>query len=145
MPYKNLEITPTRYSQQHNDQTSQFYRGFSTVDETKVSTKVFDYDIVKQDIINQFNTRKGERVMNPEFGTVIWELIFDPLTDELKQAVVEDVNRILQADPRAVPGQVNLTEANYGLLLECTLTFVNTNQVDTLRLSFDKEIGLVIQ
>ena len=66
-------------------------------------------------------------------------------TDNKEQAVVDDVNRILQADPRAIPVQVNLTEANYGLLLECTLSFVTTNQVDTLRLSFDKEIGLIVQ
>jgi hypothetical protein len=145
MPYKNIVITPTQYSSQHTAQTSQFYRGFSTIDATKVSPKLFDYDLVKQDIINQFNTKKGERVMNPEFGTIIWDLIFDPLTEELKQMVVDDVNRILQADIRAIPTQVNLTEANYGLLLECTLSFVNTNYVDTIRLAFDKEIGLLIQ
>jgi len=145
MAYKNIVINPTRYSQQHTSQTSQFYRGFSTVDESKTSPRLFDYELIKQDIMNQFNTRKGERVMNPEFGTIIWALIFDPLTEELKQLVVEDVNRILQYDPRAVPVEVKLTEAGYGLLLECTLSFVGTNQVDVLRLSFDKEIGLIQQ
>jgi phage baseplate assembly protein W len=145
MPYKNIVITPTKYSDQHTNQTSQFYRGFSTVDESKTSPKLFDYELIKQDILNQFNTQKGERVMNPDFGTIIWALIYDPLTDELKQAVVDDVNRILQYDPRAVPVEVNLVEQPYGLLLECTLSFVGSNQVEILRLSFDKEIGLIAQ
>jgi phage baseplate assembly protein W len=145
MPYKNIVITPKNNTAQANTQNSQFYRGFSTVDPTKTNPKLYDYDLIKQDLMNQFNTRQGERVMNPEFGTIIWNLIYEPLTDQLKQAVVDNVNAILNSDPRVVPVQINLVEAQYGLQLEATLSYVGTNQTDVLRLAFDKEIGLVQQ
>lgn len=145
MPYKNLVITPKNSAPQASVKNSQFYKGFSTVDATTFNTKLYDYDLIKQDIINHFNTRQGERVMNPTFGTIIWNVIYDPLTDQLKQAVVEDVNRILQYDPRVVPVQVNLTETDYGLQLEATLSYVGKDQTDVLRLAFDKEIGLIQQ
>jgi phage baseplate assembly protein W len=145
MPYKNLVITPTNKNPVISNQTSQFYKGFSTVDETKINPKLYDYDLIKQDILNMFRTRQGERVMNPNFGTIIWNVIFDPLTEQLKEAVVQDVNRILNFDPRVVPVSINLTEEPYGLLLESTLSYVGTNQTDVLKLSFDKELGLVQQ
>ena len=145
MPYKNIEITNASTVNQSTTKQSQFYKGFSSVGDTSFGTRLYDFQLVQQDIINNFNTRKGERVMNPEFGTIIWALIYDPLTDELKQAVVDDVNRILQYDPRAVPVEVNLVEQPYGLQLECTLSFVGSNQVEVLRLAFDKEIGLIAQ
>ena len=83
--------------------------------------------------------------MNPEFGTIIWSVIFDPLTEQLKEAVVQDVTRILNYDPRVVPVSINLIEQPYGLLLESTLSYVGTDQTQVLTLSFDKELGLIQQ
>lgn len=145
MAYKNLVITPTNRNPVISNQTAQFYKGFSTVDETKVNPKLYDYNLIKQDILNMFQTRQGERVMNPEFGTIIWSVIFDPLTEQLKEAVVQDVTRILNYDPRVVPVSINLIEQPYGLLLESTLSYVGTDQTQVLTLSFDKELGLIQQ
>ena len=50
------------------------YKGFSTVAGVK-SNQLYDLDIIKQDLINHFYTRKGERVMNPDFGSIIWDLL----------------------------------------------------------------------
>jgi phage baseplate assembly protein W len=145
MPYKNLVIQPTNYSPTVSNQTSQFYKGFSTIDDSKINPKIYDYDLIKQDILNMFQTRQGERVMHPDFGTIIWDVIYDPLTEQLKELVVNDVTRILNFDPRVTPISINLLEQPYGLLLESTLQYVGTDQTDTLRLSFDKEVGLVQQ
>ena len=87
MAYKNIIITPTKVQNYITKKTSQFYKGFSTVDETSTSVKLFDHEIIKQDLLNQFNTRKGERVMNPMFGSIIWDLIYEPLTPDVKQLI----------------------------------------------------------
>ena len=145
MPYKNLVITPTNNTAQPTSKNSQFYKGFSSINENISNTKLYDYDLIKQDLINQFQTKQGERVMNPDFGTIIWNLIFEPLTPQLKQAVVNDVNRIVNYDPRIIPTQVNLTEQPFGLLLELTLHYVGTDQTEKMTLAFDKQIGLVQQ
>ena len=78
-----------------------FYRGFSTVNE--LSQKKFvltDYELVKQDLLNSFNTRKGSRVMQPQQGCIVWELIYEPLTEDVKQAMLENLIFIIGQDPR---------------------------------------------
>lgn len=145
MAYKNLVITPSNVSSQKSVQQSQFYKGFSTVDDTQKSTKLFDYNLIQQDIMNMFQTKKGERVMNPDFGTIIWSLIYEPFTDDVKQMISDDVTRIFNYDPRVTPTQINITEAEYGLLIEATLYYNQLDQSQSMRLAFDKEIGLITQ
>jgi len=142
MAYKNIVITPPNLRNVTSQQVSQFYRGFSTVDTQSTSVKLFDQELIKQDILNQFNTRKGERLMNPEFGSIIWDLIYEPLTPSVKQQISTDIDRILESDPRVIPTAVNIVEQDYGFLLELTLTYKNLDVSDSMILSFDKRVGL---
>jgi phage baseplate assembly protein W len=142
MAYKNTIITPANSDNVTTQQRSQFYKGFSTVDETTTNVKLYDYELIKQDILNQFNTRKGERVMNPEFGSIIWDLIYEPLTPVVKQQIAADIDRILNLDPRVVPTLINIVEQDYGFLLELTLSYRNSDVSDNMILSFDKRVGL---
>jgi len=144
MAYKNLVIKPAKIPNADSVKQSQFYKGFSTVFDIK-NSKVYDKELVKQDLINHFNTKRGERVMNPEFGTIIWDCIFEPLTIELKEEIKSDIERILTSDPRLSPVSVNIVEKDYGLLLEMTVMHVETNQTESILLSFDRNIGLVVQ
>lgn len=143
MAYKNIILTPNNVSNQKTAQKSQFYKGFTTSNLDTLSNKIFDYALIKQDIINQFQTRKGERVMNPLFGTIIWDMIFEPFTDDVKQQISDDVTRILNYDPRAVPTAIIIVESESGLLIDATLFYVQINLTEQLRLSFDRETGLI--
>jgi phage baseplate assembly protein W len=145
MAYKNIVITPNNVSNQVSVQKSQFYRGFSTANDLSLTNKIYDFDLIQQDILNMFQTKKGERVMNPEFGTVIWSLIYEPFTSDVKQLISEDVTRILNYDPRVTPTQINITDVDYGLIIEATLFYKQQDLSKDLRLSFDKELGLVQQ
>lgn len=145
MAYKNLVITPPNVSSQASVQKSQFYKGFSTANDTSMTTKIYDFDLIQQDIMNMFQTKKGERVMNPEFGTIIWNLIYEPFTADVKQLISEDVTRILNYDPRATPVQINVTEAEYGLIIESTLYYKQEDVTQQMKLSFDRELGIVSQ
>ena len=145
MAYKNIVITPNNVSNQSSVQKSQFYKGFSTANDLSMTNKIFDFDIIQQDIMNMFQTKKGERVMNPEFGTVIWSLIYEPFTADVKQLISEDVTRILNYDPRVTPTQVNITDVDYGLIIEATLYYKQQDVSKDMSLAFDKEIGVVRQ
>jgi phage baseplate assembly protein W len=145
MPYKNQIIQPANYSEQHRLQTSQFYKGFSTLDPQQRNSKLYDFDVIKQDLMNHFSTRKGERVMNPEFGSIIWNVLFEPFTQEIRNAVEADIKQIINSDPRITSPVINIAEAEYGLLLEVTMTFTGTDQSQTMRLVFDKNAGLTAQ
>lgn len=143
MAYKNTIINPPNISNQASVQKSQFYKGFSTVDPTSLNTKLFDFDLIKQDILNMFQTKKGERVMNPDFGTIIWSLIYEPFTDDVKQRISEDVTRILNYDPRVTPTRINITEAEYGMIIEATLYYKRQDLSSQMRFEFDRRLGIV--
>ena len=142
MAFKTIEINPIKNIEKDVAQKSQIYKGFSTSDPTSMSTKIYDFELIKQDILNQFNVRQGEMIMNPAYGTIIWGLLYEPFTDSLKQMIATDVNRILNSDPRAIPINIDIIEDEYGFLMDVTLKSVITNQVDNMSISFNKAIGL---
>ncbi len=142
MAYKNLVITPPQLKNVSKTKTSQFYKGFSTVDESTNNVNLYDFDLIKQDILNQFNTRKGERVMYPNEGTIIWDLIFEPLTSDVRQLIADDIDKIVNSDPRVTPTLINIVEQDYGFLLELTLTYVGTDVSENMILSFDRSSNL---
>lgn len=144
MPYKNIEINNSSVVQQQVVKQSQFYRGFTSLGNQN-STKLFDFDLICQDILNHFNTRKGERVMNPAFGSDIWSLLMEPLTDEVKDILTADINRICTSDPRVTPIQMDLIEVENGYILELTLLLNGTDQSRNMRLRFDQQIGLIVE
>lgn len=146
MPYKNVEINPSQYSLAFTNQQSHFYKGFSTVARNNTqSTELYDLDLIKQDFLNIFNTKQGERVMQPQFGTIIWSLIFEPFTSSVKQAIIDDVLRIGNLDPRARIIQTDIDERDFGILIEMTLQLANSNQTLTMSLNFDRETGIASQ
>jgi phage baseplate assembly protein W len=142
MPYKSLELNPSVYNEGYTEKQSQFYKGFSTTNPMATDVKIYDNELIKQDILNQFQVRKNERVMNPNFGTVIWDLLFEPFTDSVKKQIANDVTRIVTSDPRANCLEVNVVEQEYGLLLEITLVYKDSDQSENIKLSFDKASGL---
>jgi len=144
MAYKNLVIKPPKYTNNDGVKESQFYKGFSTVNDT-ASVSLFDYELIRQDLINRLSTAKGERVMNPSFGTIIWHVIFDPLTDELRAEIKDDLVSIISSDPRISPVKLELVDKDYGILVEITLAVLATNQIQTMALAFDRQLGLIAQ
>jgi phage baseplate assembly protein W len=142
MPYKNTEINTSNYSIQHTDKLGQFYKGFSTVDPTNYGSKLYDFDLIKQNILNHFNTRKGQRVMNPTFGTIIWDLLMEPLTEQVKELLTKDIESICTFDSRVYPLQLDINEYEQGYLVEITLALKGIDQSTTLKLAFDQKIGL---
>lgn len=145
MPYKTIEINSPQSVYDQPIKRSHFYKGFSSVDDTNENTRLYDFDLVKQDIFNHFKTRKGERVMNPEFGCIIWDLLMEPLTDQSRELLVNDINRICNSDPRVTPTQIDLVEYPNGYLLELTLVLNGTDESESMKLVFDQKIGLRVQ
>jgi phage baseplate assembly protein W len=143
MVQKNIILQPSNIRAQTTVKSSQFYKGFSSLDESATTPRQYDFDVVKQDLLNQLNTRKGERLMNPTFGTSIWDLIYEPLTPDVKAVIATDLNRILTSDPRLIPTNINIVEQEYGFYIELSLQYANTDQTDKIKLTFDRNVGLL--
>ena len=75
------------------------YRGFSTL-VNKKKYSLTDYALAKQDLINYFSIRRGEKLMQPSFGTVIWDQLFEPLNESTRDVITSDIKRIVGYDPR---------------------------------------------
>lgn len=143
MPYKSLELTNASATYQAPvKQQAHLYKGFSSLDENNPSSKLFDLDLIKQDILNHFNTKKRSRVMNPNFGSDIWDILMEPLTPQIRDRLVNDVRTICTADPRVTPTQMDITEYSDGFILELTLVLNSTNESSTMKIKFNQAIGL---
>lgn len=113
------------------------YKGFSTYNRYK-KFRLTDFELVKQDLFNHFYIRKGEKLMNPDFGTIIWNILFEPLTEEVKNLIIKDVQTVVNYDPRISVDNINVTQYDYGLQIALELTYIPTNQTELLNLKFDK-------
>ena len=113
------------------------FKGFSSRAD-KRNFKLYDFEVAKQDMINRLSVRKGERVENPEFGTIIYDAIFEPFTEELKDAIVADITANLNADPRISTNEILVNEADKGIAIQATITYVPLNITEKLRFNFDE-------
>ena len=113
------------------------FKGFSSKAD-KQSFKVYDFECVKQDLINRLSVRKGERVENPEFGTIIYDCLFEPFTETLRDQILEDITANLNADPRIATEEILVTEADKGIAIQATITYVPLNITEKLRFNFDE-------
>ncbi len=113
------------------------FKGFSSKAD-KQNFKLYDFEVAKQGLINRLSVRKGERVENPEFGTIIYDCIFEPFTDDLKEAIVEDVTQNLNADPRISTSDILVSEADKGIAIQATIRYVPLDITEKLRFNFDE-------
>ena len=120
------------------------YKGFSSVSGDTEHFSLYDFQLIQQDLLNHFHIRQGERLMNPTFGTVIWDLLFEPLTEELKNIITDNVNEIINYDPRVSASQVLVTSYESGIQIECLLTYLPYNISQSMRLQFDQSAGLLL-
>jgi phage baseplate assembly protein W len=118
------------------------YKGFSTVNSSAINGSLYDLELIKQDLINQFHIKKGEKLENPEFGTIIWDMLFEPLTEQIKSLIVNDVTTIVNSDPRIKSIQTIVTRSNQGLQIELTLVYVPYNIQETMQFNFDRTNGI---
>ncbi len=117
------------------------YRGFSTVNE--LSQKKFvltDYELVKQDLLNSLNTRRGTRLMQPQEGCIVWELLYEPLTEEIKQAMLENLIFIVGQDPRLELVDITLIDQpdTNSITVELAVNTVAGDQTQVMRILFDE-------
>jgi phage baseplate assembly protein W len=113
------------------------YKGFSS-NESNKNFKLYDIDLVKQDLINHFYIRKGEKLENPDFGTVIWDMLFEPFTPDVKEIIAKDVEAIVNYDPRISVQEVQIDSTDQGMRIQVELIYRPFNITEKMSLNFDK-------
>jgi len=139
--YKEIEVKSSKRPQPQIE--SRAYRGLSTVNNENSSYNLYDIALIKQDIINHFHIRVGEKLENPEFGTIIWDVLFEPMTEILKEAIANNVTEIINYDPRVQVEEVIVDTYESGVLIECTLTYLPYSISESMRLKFDEDNSII--
>ena len=86
------------------------FKGYSTVGKEYGNFKIYDIELAKRDLLNEIYTRKGSRLMSPTYGYIVWDVLFDPLTDTVVELIREDTLRIVSRDPRLELRDLKVTE-----------------------------------
>jgi phage baseplate assembly protein W len=123
-------------------QTAFTYKGFDSKNFRK-NFKLYDIDLVKQDILNHFYIRRGEKLENPQFGTIIWDILFEPFTQEVRELVAKNVEEIVNYDPRVAVNSVIVDSTDMGIRIEADLTYLPFNISERMTLNFDRENNII--
>src|SRR5210317_296434 len=140
--YKQITVKSNKRTQDQGI-GSRAYRGISTVNPENSSTVLYDLALIKQDLLNHFHIRQGEKLSDPEFGTIIWDALFEPLTDQMRDAIKENVTQIVNYDPRVSVNQITVDQYESGIQIEISLVYLPYNISENMRLQFDENAGFL--
>ena len=121
------------------------YVGFSTVNRDFDSNTLYDYELARTDLLNSLYIKKGEKLENPELGSIVWHLLFEPFTSDVSKAIEEDMIAMVDADPRWKLDTLRIQQEEHGLNIEMEITYSPYNIGEHLSLTFDQSTGLSIE
>ena len=99
--------------------------------------KLVDQPLVIQDFVNALNIRKGEKPGKPQYGTTLWDFVFEPNTRDTQFQLEDEIRRIAKQDPRLILNSVKAYPQDNGILLEVELAISPFNQAQMLSVFFD--------
>lgn len=112
--------------------------GFNTIGQNKKFTAV-DFDLIKIDLLNAFNIRQGELPGRPEYGTVIWNYVFENQTTETQEAIYREIQRVCAGDPRIYISGIQAFPQENGILIQLGLAVVPSTTAEQLSIFFDQQ------
>jgi phage baseplate assembly protein W len=119
-------------------QQSKIFVGYSTIETNSKQQKFADIPLIKRDLLNHFNTIPGQRVMMPTFGCSIWNLLFEPFDDAVRDAIVAECTKVINAETRVVLNNITVNEFNQGIIVQMELIYQPYNVLDSFSVEFDR-------
>lgn len=99
--------------------------------------KLVDEQLVIRDFINALNIKRGEKVGQPEYGTTIWDFVFEPNNTETQFKLEDELRRIASSDPRILLNSVKSYVQSQGILIEVEIAVAPFNNAQVLSVFFD--------
>ena len=112
--------------------------GFNTQDQYKKFT-LLDAELVKQDFVNALNIRQGQMPGRPQYGTVMWDNLFESQTNETQRAIINEIQRVAGYDPRIQITQTQIFPQENGLLIQVELMIVPSTDAERLSIFFNQQ------
>jgi len=115
------------------------FAGFSTKNKKAINHRLFDKDLVIEDLMNHIMTRKGERVMMPTYGSIVHDMIFEPLTPDVKGLIRQDLTEIINEDPRVNLESIVIDESEHTLNIQILVSIIPTSEKVELTVNLERE------
>lgn len=112
------------------------YKGFSTIGKVRAPFTLIDGELIKTDLLNELKARKGERVMRPNFGTTVYDILMNPLDEFVIEEVREEVRRVIEKDPRVEIDEIFTQTQDHLIRVQVQLKFLPTLDEDRLFLEY---------
>lgn len=113
--------------------------GFSSFGKRTGTHVLEDKELAKRDLLNHFYTRRGERLGEPEFGSILPELVFEPFDQATIDLADEDVRAIIDLDPRWLLLDYEIETGEQDLTITVQLQYVTDRTEDELVLRYRTE------
>ena len=111
--------------------------GYSSIDQFKKFTLVV-LELIKRDLLNAFNIRQGQLVGRPQYGTNLWDFMFESQMTDTEQAIQDEIQRVVGGDPRIFITQPpQLFPQDNGLLIQLDVQFIPSSEALRLSIFFD--------
>ena len=115
--------------------------GYTTINQPYTSKSLSGLDLAKQDLLNHFKIRKGEKWSNPDFGCDLELYVFEPLDQATQDAIEEEVYNVVSYDPRfeVNNSDISVNHDTHSVTVNVKLTYLPTTTATGLQIKFDKE------
>lgn len=100
--------------------------------------RVLDQELVIRDLLNALNTPQGQLPGRPEYGTSLWDFVFEPNVYDVQQQLQDEVKRVVSLDPRLILNYATCYPSDNGILIEIELAISLFNEPIQLSIMFDK-------
>lgn len=122
--------------------TKGLYKGYSSFEfERTKSFAIQDIELVKMDILNHIFTKRGTRLMMPTFGSIIPDLVFEPLDADTLDILEDELKTVFEYDPRVELLSITITPSYDQNLVtvNALLLYVELNMQDRFELNLQFE------
>jgi len=107
---------------------------------TGINTTYTTKDAIKANLLNFLLTAKRERVMNPQFGSGLPDLLFEPVTDtfiDQAESLIYNGVELFFPQVQILELNVDLYPDNSTVIIYLKYTVINTNIEDELQLNLN--------
>lgn len=118
-------------------QPQKLFVGYSTLGTNSKRQQFADIELINRDLISNFYTRPGERLMLPGYGCGIWDLLFEQFDQVVKDSIEYEVKKVIANDPRVSLQNTVVTQFEQGILIQMTLLYIPLSVVKTFTLTFN--------
>lgn len=116
------------------------FRSYSTTMGGK-SGRIYDLDVIREDILNMVHTRKGEYPLDLDRGFLIHDFLFSPILNEVeKNMIIADARKQLEEDPRFSINDIQVfnDDEDQHIILFLSLSVEPLNENINLRIDIEE-------